>query len=166
MVLTRSIRQKLFTLGVAGLALSGCAATMATRGNLVEDDRLASVREGISTRDEVAQNLGTPSATGTFDPNVWYYIGQKTEKTAFFNPDVVERRVVMVHFNDTGVVDKLETLGMDQAHAIEVVDRTTPTAGHQLTMLEQLLGNVGKFSPSTRGMRAPSTGASTTRRPY
>ncbi|HYD32369.1 MAG TPA: outer membrane protein assembly factor BamE [Azospirillaceae bacterium] len=159
----RFSRQRLLALGLVSVALAACAPTVATRGNLVDDDRLASVRTGVSTRDEVAQNLGTPSATGTFDEQTWYYIGQRTEKTAFFQPEVTDRRVVVVHFDTAGVVDEVKTIGMDEAREVEVVDRTTPTAGHQLTLLEQMLGNVGKFSPSTRGARGPT---GTTRRPY
>ena len=67
---------------------------MDTRGNLADKDRLQQIQPGVSTRDDVAAVLGTPSTMGTFDPNTWYYIGARTEKTAFFRPDTVERKVV------------------------------------------------------------------------
>ncbi len=36
-----------------------------------------------------------------------------------------------------------------------MVERITPTSGKQLTVLEQILGNVGKFNPATRSGGSP-----------
>ncbi|HEV7369497.1 outer membrane protein assembly factor BamE, partial [Arenibaculum sp.] len=88
--------RKLLLAAGAMLALAACSPTVNTRGNLLEADRLAQVQPGTSTQDDVAALLGSPSSVGTFDPNVWYYIGQRTEKTAFFRPDVAERKVVVL----------------------------------------------------------------------
>lgn len=143
--MVRSIKYRLLALGLLGLTLSACASTVATRGNLTDAERLAEIRLGVSTREDVAGLLGTPSSTGTFDEDVWYYIGQRTEKTAFFKPTVIERKVVAVRFDKQGVVAKIDQLGKDDGQEIELVDRRTPTAGRDLNFLEQILGNVGRF---------------------
>src|SRR3546814_13512823 len=90
--------------GLTAVTLAGCAPTVATRGNLVEDTRLAQIQPGVSTRDDVAVILGTPTTVSTFEDNIWYYIGQRTEKSAFWNPEIVDRRVLEVTFDDQGVV--------------------------------------------------------------
>lgn len=149
--------------GFVALALTACAPTLDTRGNIAEADRLKQIRPGVSTRDDVAALLGTPSSTGTFDPNTWYYIGQRTEKTAFFRPDVVERKVVTVRFDASGTVREVEQHGAEDGHEVAVVDRETPTAGRELGFFEQILGNVGRFSgrgrnaPGARSGRIPGT---------
>ena len=38
-----------------------------------------------------------------------------------------------------------ERLDKNSGRAFQVVDRKTPTRGKELTILEQLLGNVGRF---------------------
>jgi len=106
----RSTPSRVLAVALLGLAATACAPTVATRGNMTDPDAVASIRTGSTTRDQVASLLGTPTSVGTFDQNVWYYIGQKTEKTAFFKPEVLERRVVVVQFNDAGVVSDLKTL--------------------------------------------------------
>ncbi len=144
--MTRSIPSTLCAIAFLGLAVSACSPVVATRGNLTDPDRLAEVKAGQSRREDVAMILGTPTTAGTFDTNVWYYIGQKTEKVAFFQPSVVERRVIIVQFDDDGVVREVKQLDESNGQDIEMVSRTTPTAGRELGFLEQMLGNVGRFS--------------------
>ncbi|WP_448203468.1 outer membrane protein assembly factor BamE [Azospirillum sp. sgz302134] len=153
--MTRSIPSALCAIAFLGLAVSACSPTMATRGNLTDADRLAEIKAGQTRREDVAGILGTPTSVGTFDPNVWYYIGQKTEKVAFFRPEVVERRVVIVHFDDAGVVSDVKQLDESNGQDIEIVDRTTPTAGRELGFLEQMLGNVGRFSAKDTKNKGP-----------
>lgn len=153
--MTRSIPSALCAFAFLGLAVSACSPSVATRGNLTDPDRLAEIKAGETRRDDVAGILGTPTSVGTFDPNVWYYIGQKTEKIAFFQPSVLERRVVIVHFDDAGVVSEVKQLDESNAQDIEVVDRTTPTAGREMGFLEQMLGNVGRFSAKDAKGRGP-----------
>lgn len=138
-----------------GLAASGCTPITAQRGNLTDPERVAELQPGQSRRDDVAAVLGTPTSVGTFDPNVWYYIGQKTEKTAFFQPEVVERRVLIVRFDQAGVVREIKKLDETNGQDVEMVDRSTPTAGREMTFLEQMLGNVGRFSAKDTKSKGP-----------
>ena len=65
--------------------VSACAPTMATNGFQAVDLKPKDVKVG-DTRSSVLLRLGSPSTQGTFDPNVWYYISQKTEKYAYYKP--------------------------------------------------------------------------------
>ena len=66
----------------------------------------------------------------------------------------VDKRVQenRVKFDDSNVVEKVQLLGMDDAYEIEPVARTTPTYGQKLTILQQLFGNIGRF---TKGETKP-----------
>lgn len=130
----------------AVLATAACGPVVRTRGNLLTDDVLARVTVGQSTAEEVVSRLGPPSTTSTFEEGVWYYVGQRTEKKAFLAPEVVERRVVKIAFTGDGRVDSIEELGLDEANEVLVVERETPTLGRQITFIEQLLGNLGRFN--------------------
>ncbi len=130
---------------LAGLGLSACTPTQATRGNIVEDFRMAEVVPGVSTRTNVLKSLGSPTTKAPFDDNIWYYIGQKTEKRGIFDPKVVDKKVVVVAFNQDGIVDTIENIDSDQIN-VPTVRRKTPTSGNEVTVLQQLLGNVGRFN--------------------
>ncbi|NNG05135.1 MAG: outer membrane protein assembly factor BamE [Inquilinus sp.] len=143
------------TLGLIALvaAVAACSPVVATRGNLIDDTRLEQVAVGRSTVNDVASLFGSPSTVSTFDPKVWYYFGQRTEKTAFFDPEIVERRVVLVEFSEYGVVRRIEELGLEDGLPVELVERETPTLGRRLTVLEQLIGNFGRFNNGAQSQR-------------
>jgi len=129
------------------LLCSACSPVVRTHGNLVDEVALSQIQPGVSREADVVAVLGTPSAEGTFNPNEWYYIGQVTSQTAFFAPDVDKREIVKVTFDPaTGTVSKVEQLDKSAGQNIEMVGRTTPTAGHNLGVVEQVLGNVGRFN--------------------
>lgn len=156
-------RARLATCCVAALlaaALAACAATTATRGNLVENDKLAQIRVGASSMNDVAGVLGTPSTVSTFDPRIWYYIGQRTEKFAFFDPEVTERRVLEVRFDDAQVVQDVRELSLADGQQVELVERQTPTLGRQMTFFEQMLGNLGRFNNAGGGGTGQGQGSS------
>ncbi|WP_029011190.1 outer membrane protein assembly factor BamE [Azospirillum halopraeferens] len=134
-----------------GLTATACAPTVATRGNMTDPELVSAIRAGESRREDVASLLGTPTSVGTFDPDVWYYIGQRTEKTAFFQPDVVERRVVVVQFDPSGVVSGVQQMDAEAGQDVSIVSRATPTHGREMTFLEQMIGNVGRFSAKDKG---------------
>lgn len=124
--------------------LAACAPTVANRGNIVDPEKLAEVKVGESSREEVAKILGSPTQVGTFDENVWYYFGRSTKQYSFLDPEIVNQQAVEVHFTDEGIVKSIDKLDPAQAQDIAPVARRTPTYGHETTILEQLVGNLGR----------------------
>jgi outer membrane protein assembly factor BamE (lipoprotein component of BamABCDE complex) len=133
---------------LALLALAACTPTVATRGNLLTNDQLAKVQAETSTRADVVAAWGPPTTTAPFDQNTWYYIGERTAQKGIYAPEVEKRRIVRVRFspenNDTvvEVADIDPKLGKD----VQPLSRTTPTAGKEYTILQQFIGNLGKYN--------------------
>jgi outer membrane protein assembly factor BamE (lipoprotein component of BamABCDE complex) len=149
-------------LALAAASLAGCAATIDNRGNLPEPERLAQIHPGTTTREQVAQILGTPSSTGVFDDKNWYYISRRTQQISFLDPDVLDQQVYIVNFDDKGVVRGLDHKDMKDGRDIEPAPGATPAPGRELTFLEQVLGNVGRFN---KGEGSTGGGAGTTSAP-
>jgi outer membrane protein assembly factor BamE (lipoprotein component of BamABCDE complex) len=142
----------------AALAAGGCTPRLDVRGNLPDPDDVLAVQPGVTTRDQVAQLLGSPSTVGTFDDNTWYYMSKRTETTSFFEPDVLDQEVLVVKFDDSGVVADMQLFGDEKAQAIQPVERTTPNLGQELTVLQQLVGNLGRFNKDEEGNNLPVPG--------
>jgi len=140
------LRAILIATSVATL-LAGCSPRIDSRGNQLDPEILAEVRPGMSTRDDVLYLLGTPSTISSFQGPVWYYIGQRTEKLAFFHPEVKERQVVEIAFDGTDRVSDMRVIGLEEGQEVELVERETPTEGQDITILQQFLGNLGRFNP-------------------
>lgn len=134
--------------------LSACSGTVETHGHMLRESAMKELRPGVQTREGVAKLLGSPSSVAPFDDRTWYYIGQKVESLAFFKPEVKERQVVVLRFDDGGILDSVKVLSAEDGRQIAFVDRETPTAGHELTFMEQLLGNMGRFNAPT-GRQGP-----------
>lgn len=139
---------KFLTLIACAAFLSACEPTVASRGNILDPDRLAEVKAGTSTREDVATKLGTPTVVSTFDDKIWYYVGRQTEQYSFFDPKVIKQQAIKVVFDEQGVVTSVNTLDLSEAKDIEPVDRSTPTFGNDDTLIKQLLGNLSHPMPS------------------
>jgi outer membrane protein assembly factor BamE (lipoprotein component of BamABCDE complex) len=136
----------LLLLAAAAAPLGACSPRIDQRGNLLDPEAVLAVQPGVQTKEQVAQLLGTPSTIATFDDKTWYYISKRTETTAFFPADTTDQQVLVVKFDDIDMVEKIHILGMNDAYEIEPVGRITPTYGQRLTILQQLFGNIGRFT--------------------
>lgn len=116
------------------------------------------ITAGTSTRDDVLAALGSPSTQSDFGEESWYYIRSAKESVAFFKPKITEQEVTRIIFDESGVVKKIETYTLDQSKDIAIVNRITPTEGHKLGMIEQIVGNLGRFN------KDPKTGPASKRR--
>ena len=135
----------------AAIALSACSTTVEQRGNLPPEDEMAQIHPGKTTKDQVVKILGTPSSVGVFNDKNWYYISSRTTQFAFLRPSVLDQQVFVVSFNDDGVVKAVDHKTLQDGQEVVPIARSTPAPGRELTFLEQLIGNLGKFNGSSGG---------------
>lgn len=133
-------------LSIAFLSLMACTPTTEVRGNLVNAKTLQELEAGKTDQRQALVLMGTPVSTSTFDEKTWYYIGQKTEQYGIFEAEVVERQVVALHFNDDGILESIERYDENDGLALDPSARQTPSSGRQFTVLQQLIGNIGRFN--------------------
>ncbi len=144
-MLRRSTSTSIASALALALLISACTPRIAVRGNLPREEQLSKIQVGEQNRNEVAEVLGTPSTLGTFDDKAWYYISRKTEKFAFLREKILDQQVIAIYFNERDIVEAVHRYNKDDLREVGMVDRTTPTAGKDLSVLEQLLGNLGRF---------------------
>jgi outer membrane protein assembly factor BamE (lipoprotein component of BamABCDE complex) len=130
---------------IGALAISACSDVVSTHGQVLQTATIEDVRPGLATKQDIQAKLGSPTSTAAFDTSTWYYISQVRIRRSFFNPVTAQQRVLVLHFDDNDVLDRISMLDEDQSEEVTLVSRQTPTAGHKLSILEQLLGNVGRF---------------------
>ncbi len=142
------------------LALGACEPIVDQRGFAPTPGSIEKLEVGSQSREDVVRLIGTPSAVATFNPNTWFYVSQRQETFAFFKPAVTEQKVMQVTFSEAGRIAQIKTYDLKDAQDIAMVSRVTPTAGKELTVLEQIMGNIGKFSgpKQTGNPGAPTSG--------
>lgn len=138
--------------------MTACAPMTAFQGYQAIDAKPADVKVGADTKNSVRARLGTPSQVSTFDPNQWYYVSSVTQRQGFYRPRTVRRDVVAISFDkDSQAVTEVKVLSLADSRDIAYAGRETPTRGRQLSILEQLLGNLGQGQLNNQQDIAPGT---------
>jgi outer membrane protein assembly factor BamE (lipoprotein component of BamABCDE complex) len=154
---------------ISCLLLSSCGWLMpppVLRGNKVDPESMKELTPGISTKADVSAIIGSPTARDTFDDNTWLYITEVTQQRIGRVLGEIDQNVVVVNFDDKGVLKSIGKLNKDDGLPVTMIARTTASPGTEASFLQQLLGNIGRFNPtgagSTSGANsAPGGGAPT-----
>lgn len=137
--------------------LGGCSlfeAPRDTRGALFDPELVKELVPGVQTRRDVLALLGTPTLTPAFDDLNWYYVGGITRTRIARHEAVVEQDVIAIRFALDGTVERVDQLSLADAQNVQLVSRETPTPGTELNVLQQLFGNIGRFSPGQNPQRS------------
>ena len=132
----------------AGVALllssalaAACAPTVQVHGYVPPPADVARIRPGDSTA-TVEEVLGRPSSNGIIRDSAWYYVSSTIENYTYNPPRVIDRTVLAVNFTRNGTVRDIQRYGLEDGRIINLTTRTTATGGRELSVLEQLFGNL------------------------
>ncbi len=128
------------------LAISGCAKDIDARGNQPTSEAITRLAPGEQTRQDVQNLLGTPATTSVFDNETWYYISSQTTQYAFYPTEELERTVYAVEFDPRGILKEVRKLDANSGREVQIAGRETVTKGREYSVIEQLIGNLGRFN--------------------
>lgn len=131
----------LVALALAG-ALGGCSPVIKNHGYAPVPEEVSDIQVGIDTRGSVRRKIGRPGGTGVFGDDGWFYVQSEVEHYLYNEPRVVDRRVVAILFDADDVVASVNQYGLEDGRVVDLETRTTPTYGRELTILEQIFGNI------------------------
>jgi outer membrane protein assembly factor BamE (lipoprotein component of BamABCDE complex) len=136
---------------IACLLVTSCGWLMPPpqlRGNKVDPEALKELVPGTSTKADVSAIIGSPTARDSFDDNTWLYISEVTQERIGRTLGELNQDVVVVNFDDKGVLTNVHKLDKEDALPVSVIARTTPSPGTEASFMQQLLGNIGRFNPT------------------
>jgi outer membrane protein assembly factor BamE (lipoprotein component of BamABCDE complex) len=134
------------TIMIAALLAAGCASNRAHKGAVIDPQLASSIQPGTDNKASVQKLLGTPTLTGEFTPNDWYYVSRDTNQLAFRNPRVTDQLVMLVRFDQAGNVASVQRTGKALVLGVNPSHRSTPTLGRKKSFFEELFGNIGSVS--------------------
>src|SRR5689334_10194653 len=98
---------------LAAILPAGCVGGMAPisrtsqHGYVISQESIQQVPVG-SSQDQVLIALGSPSTTGNYGGEVYYYISQtRKQPVAFMNAKVIDQHVLAVYFDKNKKVERL-----------------------------------------------------------
>ncbi|WP_299671181.1 outer membrane protein assembly factor BamE [uncultured Roseobacter sp.] len=140
--------------GLRRAALIGsCAVVMACspiyrdHGYIPPPEDLEQIVVGIDTRDSVEETLGAAASGSVLGDDAMYFVRSRIRTVAMLKPQVIDRQVLAISFNESGVVTNLETFGLERGQVVPLTRRVTSSGVRDTTFLRQLLGNIGRFTP-------------------
>ena len=151
------------SIAVILLSLGACSLVETPRtlhGNKIDPDALKELIPGTSSKKDVTSLIGSPTAHATFDDNEWIYISETTHTRIGSLPGVLDQNVVVMNFTPTGTLRTIRKLDQNDGRDISVASGATPSPGSEASVLQQLLGNVGKYNVGNLGGTESSTAGS------
>lgn len=145
----RRPRSTLYGFAAVFLLLTGCSADINVRGSVLDPDRVKSIKVGVQNKAAVRNLLGSPTNIAPFSGETWYYISQQDRTPAFRQNRSISRTVFAVSFDDNGIVKKIRNLSLADGKKVAFVERQTPTPGREFSLIQQLIGNLGRFETPT-----------------
>ncbi|AXI55203.1 hypothetical protein SuNHUV7_30120 (plasmid) [Pseudoseohaeicola sp. NH-UV-7] len=127
------------------MALGACAASYRNHGYVPTDAELAEIVVGVDNKDSVQETIGIPSAGGVLNDDGYYYVRKQVRTFAFRRPEVMERQLVAISFNSSGIVTNIERYGLQDGRPVVLSRRVTSSSTEGKTFIRQLLGNIGQI---------------------
>ncbi len=142
--LGRVTRRGMFVLALG--AVAACTPVYRNHGYVPSDEDLAKVVVGTSTKQDVADEIGRPASMGILADSGWYYVASRFRQYGARASEEVDRQVVAVSFDDSGVVANVERFGLDKGRVVVLSRRVTESNIRGIGFLRQILGNIGRVN--------------------
>ena len=133
------------TIVVFASLLVSCTQPIEVHGNRISLKAFDIIEPGKTTEQQVLEQLGKPVITQDYGPKSWVYVESKSQKSVFSGKRILNRTVVRVSFNKKGIATSIDIIPYDKEFDPKIATRKTPTAGQEITVFQQLIGNFGRF---------------------
>ena len=132
------------------LVLSACTFQTKHRGYVFPDD-LENRIENIKTTAQLQDEIGDPQTRTIYGDEVWiYYSADENMRGPF--PKTYDNKTVLLAWVKNGRVLKTKVLHDDDLTDVKLASGETQIpAAIELNALEELVNNIGRFSPAGLG---------------
>ena len=127
---------------------AACSPIFRDHGYIPPPEDLAEIKVGVDTRESVIESIGAPSSSGVVRDSGFYYVSSRIRHYGPRKPEVVERELLAISFDQRGVVRNIERFGLEDGNVITLERRVTESSIESNGFLRQLLGNIGNFNPA------------------
>lgn len=142
--------KKIFTICFAVILplimLTSCLKSNRHVGYSTKAEDVNKIEVGATRKAVVKRILGTPSAVSSYGNETWYYISTEEEFIAFLKPKIKSQDILAIEFDEYQTVSNITNLNENDARNVSINGDATKTFARNETILQQLLGNVGRFN--------------------
>ena len=127
-----------------------CTTNIKNYGYIPSKSDLENLVIGSDNRQSVTQKLGLPATAGL--EGAYYYVKSTFNSPGFKAAKLVDRRVVVVSFDQRNKLKNIETFNVDNGSFVRLDYRVTETGLDNTNILQQIIGSISGPSASSLGM--------------
>jgi outer membrane protein assembly factor BamE (lipoprotein component of BamABCDE complex) len=93
--------------------------------------------------------MGSPTVVSDLDDDeAWIYYSEKVDNFMFCKPDIIERNVLVLRFNDANIIKELKKVSLENEDKnLEFVANYTAVDSHKTGFFKSIFSNVGQVKP-------------------
>jgi outer membrane protein assembly factor BamE (lipoprotein component of BamABCDE complex) len=130
------------------LILSSCVSRLEKHGYMFDMSDHEMVQEGVTSKDRVLTMMGSPTLVTNFDDEVWIYYSEDVRHFLFFDPKIVDRKIMVLRFDKNNLVSELKNFGLDDDKKdLKFAENKTPVSDHERGIFKSFFANVGQIKP-------------------
>ncbi len=144
----RTISKKInLSIAIIALALSttACVKNTAWHGYKFDEENIAKIKPKLTTEQQVIELMGSPTLKSQYGQPTFFYMGNELESIAFLSPKVKNYRVLEIKFAH-GKVQEIHNYQDSDLRNLKIISERVRIQGNEVGAVEQILGNVGRFS--------------------
>ena len=120
-----------------------CVNTKVVNGQLPDANVLTTLKIGKDKKKLVKNMLGFPSFEGDLGDNSLYYVFTVKQKFAFLDPKVIDHKVLQLKFSKDNTLKNINLYKQNDLENVVMSQNFTVTSGRKISLLEQLISNIG-----------------------
>lgn len=132
------------------LVITGCQS-IDVRGQFVSDSAIEQINIKKPNQEELVSMIGTPTYVPDYSSSTWYYIQRSLARRAWFDPKVVQQRIIKITFGSNKKVSEAALLKDSQNESIIANSTYTKTHGTEQSGIQKFVKNIGRFNQTTSG---------------
>ena len=136
-------KQKIILLVLSCFFLHTCSGIKVNNGYMPVQDSIDQLKVNKTSLSFAKSSLGEPALIlGNQEP-IFIYSSQVTNRILFFEPKVISRDVLVLHFNKKKKLKKLEKFNLKDGKSFQMNRGTTTLNADQRSLITTLFSNIG-----------------------
>jgi outer membrane protein assembly factor BamE (lipoprotein component of BamABCDE complex) len=140
---------KSFTILLFLFIVSACSFRVDKSGYMFENNNINFIQKGVTSKNTILKNLGSPSIISyAKDKELWIYYSENIKYILFFKPNVFERDVLVLKFDDEQRVNYIKKLDLqDEDNKYFFNQNKTFVESHKSNFFKKIYENIGSILP-------------------
>ena len=135
---------KIIPILVSIFLLTSCSQ-IEKRGYSFELSDYQTLKEGIDNKTNTLNAMGYPSlVSNSADGELWIYYSEDVKKLLFFKPEILDRKIIAITFNDNQSIKKIRSYDLKDQNQLQINPDYTKVESTKQPWWKQIFGNIGQ----------------------